>query len=136
MIVFKKSNHKWKEKNGKIKKLNMTFAVLSNISYIKLYMEIKEIVSYFMNSDSNIIEVSFRTIDDNDEVVRVDQINYSIAEEYGFDLVVESFDFFEDDEDDIYIDQEKVELDEDELITFLNEYYTINPKSMPESEFY
>jgi hypothetical protein len=57
-------------------------------------MEIKEIVSYFMNSGSNIIEVSFRTIEDDEEVIRVDQIHYSIAEEYGFDLVTESFDFF------------------------------------------
>lgn len=98
-------------------------------------MEIKEIVSYFMNSD-NIMEVSFRTIEDNDEVIRVDQIDYSIVEEYGFDLVTETFDFFEDDEDDSFIDEEKVELDEDELITFLNEYYTIHPESLPESEFY
>ena len=40
-------------------------------------MEIKEIISYFLNSDSNILEVSFRTIDDNDEVLRTDNINYS-----------------------------------------------------------
>ena len=39
-----------------------------------------------MNSDSNILEVSFRTIDDNDEVLRTDNINYSIVEEYGFDV--------------------------------------------------
>jgi len=98
-------------------------------------MEIKEIVSYFMSNDSNIIEVSFRTIEDDEEMVRIDQIHYSIAEEYGFDLVTESFDFFDDDEDDIYVDEDKVELDEDELITFLNEYYTVNPgaKSNPDS---
>jgi hypothetical protein len=90
-------------------------------------MEIKEIVSYFMNSDSNIMEVSFRTIEDNDEVIRVDQIDYSIVEEYGFDLVTESLDFFDEDEDDSFVDEDKVELDEDELITFLNEYYTIQP---------
>lgn len=99
-------------------------------------MEIKEIVSYFMNSGSNIIEVSFRTIEDDDEMVRVDQIQYSIAEEYGFDLITETFDFFDDDEEEIYVDEDKVELDEDELITFLNEYYTVNPDSLPEAEFY
>ncbi len=99
-------------------------------------MEIKEIVSYFMNSGSNIIEVSFRTIEDDEEVIRVDQIHYSIAEEYGFDLVTESFDFFEEDEDDSFIDEDKVELDEDELIVFLNEYYTIQPESLPSAEFY
>lgn len=99
-------------------------------------MEIKEIVSYFMNKDSNIIEVSFRTIEDDDEVIRIDQIHYSIAEEYGFDLVTESFDFFDFEEEDSFVDEDKVELDEDELVTFLNEYYTIYPESLPEAEFY
>jgi len=33
-------------------------------------------------------------------------------------------------------EEEKVELDEDELIIFLNEYYTINPDTLPRAEFY
>ncbi len=100
-------------------------------------MEIKEIVSYFLNSDSNILDVSFRTIEDDEEVMRTDSIDYSIVDDYGFDLVTESFDFFDDDfEDDEVLPMDKVELDEDELITFLNEYYTINPEVLPKSEFY
>jgi hypothetical protein len=99
-------------------------------------MEIKEIVSYFLNSDTNIMEVSFRTIDDNDEVLRTDNIDYAIVETYGFDLVTESFDFFDEEFEDDLVTEEKVELDEDELITFLNEYYTINPDVLPKSEFY
>jgi hypothetical protein len=99
-------------------------------------MEIKEIVSYFLNSDTNIMDVSFRTIDDNDEVLRTDSIDYSVVEGYGFDLITESFDFFDDEFDDDLVNEEKVELDEDELITFLNEYYTINPDVLPKSEFY
>jgi hypothetical protein len=100
-------------------------------------MEIKEIVSYFLNTDSNILEVSFRTIEDDDEVMRTDSIDYSIVDDYGFDLITESFDFFDDDfEDDEILQNDKVELDEDELITFLNEYYTINPEALPRSEFY
>jgi hypothetical protein len=100
-------------------------------------MEIKEIVSYFLNADSNILEVSFRTIEDDDEVMRTDSIDYSIVDDYGFDLITESFDFFDDDfEDDEILQNDKVELDEDELITFLNEYYTINPEALPRSEFY
>jgi len=62
-------------------------------------MEIKEIISYYLNGDTNIIEVSFRTIDDEEDVLRNDTIDYTIVEEYGFDLVTESFDFFGDDED-------------------------------------
>jgi hypothetical protein len=81
--------------------------------------------------------VSFRTIEDDEEVMRTDSIDYSIVEDYGFDLVTESFDFFDDDfEDDEVLPMDKVELDEDELITFLNEYYTINPEVLPKSEFY
>jgi hypothetical protein len=100
-------------------------------------MEIKEIVSYFLNTDSNILEVSFRTIDDNEEVFRSDNIDYSIVENYGFELVTESFDFFDDDfEDEFSDDENRVELDEGELIVFLNEYYTINTDSLPRADFY
>ena len=100
-------------------------------------MEIKEIINYFFNSESNIIEVSFRTIEDNDDVLRTDNIDYQYVDDYGFDLVTVSFDFMNEDfEDDDFVDQEKIELDEDELIIFLNEYYTINPHSLPKAEFY
>ena len=100
-------------------------------------MEIKEILSYFLNSDSNILEVSFRTIEDEDDVLRNDNINYSIVSEYGFELETETFDFFgEEFDEDLGDDNEKIELDEDELISFLNEYYTINEDSIPKSELY
>jgi len=100
-------------------------------------MEIKEIVSYFLNSDANILEVSFRTIEDNDDVLRTDNIDYTFVQDYGFDLVTESFDFFDDEfeESDDEV-PEKIELDEDELIIFLNEYYTINPQDLPKADFY
>lgn len=100
-------------------------------------MEIKEIVSYFLNSDSNILEVSFRTIEDDDDVLRNDNINYSIVSEYGFELETETFDFFgEEFDEELGEDEEKIELDEDELISFLNEYYTINQDSIPKAELY
>ena len=100
-------------------------------------MEIKEILSYFLNSDSNILEVSFRTIEDEDDVLRNDNINYSIVSEYGFELETETFDVFgEEFDEDLGDDNEKIELDEDELISFLNEYYTINENSIPKAELY
>lgn len=101
-------------------------------------MEIKEIVSYFLNEDTDILDVSFRTIEDPDDVVRVDKIDFMIVEEYGFELINDNFDFFEDDEDydDDSYESEKIELDEDELITFLNEYYLTNPDELPKAELF
>lgn len=97
-------------------------------------MEIKEIVSYYLNTETNILEVSFRTIDDSDEEVRTDEIMFNIVEEYGYDLHTESFDFFSDDDDDI--DDNVIEIDQQELISFLNEYYLVNPHVIPDSEIY
>jgi hypothetical protein len=100
-------------------------------------MEIKELVSYFLNSDSNILEVSFRTIDDDEEVLRTDEINYELVEEYGYELETETFDFFDEDEDfEDVLDIEKIELDEEQLISFLNEYYTVNQNELPKAEVY
>lgn len=100
-------------------------------------MEIKEIVSYYLNGETDILEVSFRTIDDEDEILRSDNIDYAIATDYGFDLMSESFDFFDDEfEDDDQPESDRIELDEEELISFLNEYYTINPNKLPKAEIY
>jgi hypothetical protein len=100
-------------------------------------MEIREIISYFLNSDTNVLDVSFRIFEDSEEVMRTDSIDYSNVADYGFDLVSESFDFFgEEFEDDEILEEEKIELDEEELVMFLNEYYIINPGALPKSEFY
>ena len=99
-------------------------------------MEIKEIVSYYFNNETNLVDVSFRTIEDEEDVVRIDTIDYSVIESYGFDLITESFDFFDDDLEDDSFEETKIELDEDILISFLNEYYIVNPNSIPDPEFY
>lgn len=104
-------------------------------------MEILEIINYNVDFKSNILDVSFRTIDDADDVQRTDRLDYSLVEEYGYDLVSQDFDVFEDiDEDDEdyddYIDDQDAELDEDELIAFLNEYYMVNPSSLPKATFF
>lgn len=99
-------------------------------------MEIKEILSYYVDTDTNVLDVSFRTINDNDDVVRWDKIDYTTVSDYGFELVTESFDFFDEDDEDENIKEDEVELDVDELINFLNEYYMVNPHSIPKSDFF
>jgi hypothetical protein len=63
-------------------------------------MEIKEIVSYSVLPSANLLEVSFRTIDDSDEHIRNVQIEYNEVEEYGYQLESEEIDIFFDDFDD------------------------------------
>jgi hypothetical protein len=99
-------------------------------------MEIAEIISYRVDLKSNILDVSFRLMEDDDETVREDRIDFSDAEEYGYDLLTEDIDVFEgfftdeDDYEEENYDDDAV-LDEDELLSFLNEYYTVNPKNLP-----
>jgi hypothetical protein len=103
-------------------------------------MEIKEIVSYSVLPSSNLLEVSFRTIDDTDEQIRNVEIVYSEVAEYGYELETEDFDLFFDDEDEdedySSDDEESLDLDEDELISFLNEYFLVNPEKLPESSVF
>lgn len=103
-------------------------------------MEIVEIISYSVNVKKNILEVSFRTMDDDDDVMREDRMDYSLAEEYGYELEEEDFDlFFDMDDDEEFeedVDINEILLDEDQLISFLNEYYTVNPKSLPKPDVY
>jgi hypothetical protein len=101
-------------------------------------MEIKEIVSYFLNAESNILEVSFRTIEDSEDVLRMDNIDYSISEEYGYVLEFEDFGFYDDEfeDEEYYYEDPKIELDEEVIMSFLNEYYEVNPKSLPKPEYY
>jgi hypothetical protein len=101
-------------------------------------MEIKEIVSYFLNQETNILEVSFRTIEDADDVIRTGNINFSIADEYGFSIESEDEILLEDeiDEDELWERNYFTQLNEDDLLSFLNEYYEVNPNELPETELY
>jgi|694.fasta_scaffold29322_11 hypothetical protein len=101
-------------------------------------MEIKEIVSYFLNQETNILEVSFRTIEDTDDVIRTGNINFSVASEYGFSVESEDKILLEDeiDEDELWERNYFTQLNEDELLSFLNEYYEVNSNELPETELY
>ena len=78
-------------------------------------MEIKEIISYFLNPDTNVLDVSFRTIEDSEEVLRTDNIDYTHVEDYGFNLVSESFDFFDEEFEDDEISDVGDHIEDDEF---------------------
>ena len=103
-------------------------------------MEIKELVSYYINETSHMLEVTFRTLTDNDDEIRTDQIVLEEIETFGYNIsnnIKEDF-YADDDEEfeDMFDDFEEEELDEEEIISFLNEYYLIYPKKLPEAQLF
>lgn len=98
-------------------------------------MEIKEIISYYIHEKSKTLEVSFTLITDNEDEVRNDIINISEAEEFGYKLIQNDFDIF-DEEDFEPLDDDFESIDEEILTSYLNEYYIVNPNRLPSPEFF
>jgi hypothetical protein len=102
-------------------------------------MEIVEIITYHLNNLEEVLEVSFRTNSDTEEVSRETKIPYSDIEDFGYefhnvsdelndiDEEEEMFDDFED--DDLFVD-------ESEVLSFLNEYYTLFMDKLPKVELF
>lgn len=101
-------------------------------------MEITELLSCFVNFDKNIIEVSFRIEEDSEDVFRSAEIDFDIAEEFGLIFENDDYDFYSDELDDVELDEvsDEVQIDSYEVISFLSEYYEINPDELPEPELY
>ncbi len=77
-------------------------------------------------------------MNDNDDEVRNDIINIDEAEDFGYNLIQEGFDLFddEDNEDDFDDFDDFDSIDEETLITYLNEYYIVNPTKLPKPELF
>jgi hypothetical protein len=109
-------------------------------------MEIKELVSYYINETTKTMDVTFRLITDSDEEVRTDQINLSEIESFGYDFtdINENilFDVYDEDEEDddifgnFFQDITEEELQDDDIKSFLTEYYLVYPNELPNSEFF
>ena len=97
-------------------------------------MEVQELISYYLYEDTKRIEVSFRLTIDSEDEIRNDIINLDEAEEFGYDLIQENLDFFQYDDEFEEDEEDFQSLDEDSLLSFLNEYYVVNPKKLPKSE--
>jgi len=98
-------------------------------------MEVQEIIFYFLHEDTNILEVQFRLTIDSEEEVRIDNIDLLEVDDFGYDLVLESFEFDDDENDDEnFFWNESASIDEDNLMEFLNEYYIVKPEKLPKPE--
>ncbi len=108
-------------------------------------MEINELVSFYINESSQTLEFTFRTIEDSEDEIRTGSIEFDEIKNFGYDFlddITNSFKTLEEDglfDDDDYGDFDDLfedEFDEQEFISFLNEYYLVNPKRLPKSELF
>jgi len=92
-----------------------------------------------VNEASQTLDVTFRILSDSDDEIRTDQITLEEVRTFGYNINEKVDDFYdEEDEDDIYLfgDIDDEDLDEQEVISFLNEYYLIYPDNLPDAELY
>jgi hypothetical protein len=107
-------------------------------------MEIKEIVNHYVNFSNDILEVSFRTIDDSDSELRNAEIPVVEIIAFGYDFIKNDsqiLDIFDDDEgdDEFYEETSLIKdesLDTHDLMSFLNEYYLVYPQLLPKKELF
>jgi hypothetical protein len=101
-------------------------------------MEIKELESFYINETSQTLDVTFRVLSDNDDEIRTDQIDLTESKTFGYDFSKDDTDELWDNDDEDYFDNygEEFEMDEEEIISFLNEYYLIYPTRLPDSQLY
>lgn len=104
-------------------------------------MEIKELISFYINESSNTMDITFRTIEDSDDEIRNDQIELNECKSFGYNFLetlpdstlFESEDFGDND---LFAGISTDEIDEQEIVSFLNEYYLVYPDRLPTSDFF
>ena len=101
-------------------------------------MEIKELESFYINETSQTLDVTFRVLSDNDDEIRPDQIDLTESKTFGYDFSKDDTDELWDDDGEDYFDNygDDFEMDEEEIISFLNEYYLIYPDRLPDTQLY
>lgn len=102
-------------------------------------MEIVEIITFHLNNLEELLEVSFRTNSDTEEMCREGKIPFSDIGDFGYDFhnvsndeeeLFEEDDYFDDfDDDDLFVD-------ESDVLSFLNEYYVLFSDKLPKSELF
>ena len=96
-------------------------------------MEILEILSY--SQTEKITEVTFRLVNDEEDMLRSDVIENTYFDEFGYDYLSPIVDFLFEDEGEDPKDDFLDYIDEDDLKSFLNEYYVVYPEKLPHAEF-
>ncbi len=108
-------------------------------------MEIKELVSFYINDNTETMDVTFRLSIDGDDEIRTDQIDLDVIKSFGYNLedlrtnnILDMYSDEDEDDDDIFGDlfDDIEDFDSDEVKSFLNEYYLIFPDRLPDVDFF
>ena len=99
-------------------------------------MEVSEILNYYVNRDNNVIEVEFRFMSDDEDVVREDIIEYAYLSEFGYqtEQLYDPPTEWDDDFDYVFGEEDDEYISEDDMVSFLNEYYVLYPEKIPNTE--
>lgn len=97
-------------------------------------MEIQELIFFYLHESTRTVEVQFRLSIDSEEEFRTDIIDLNETSDFGYELLVEDYDLYEDDEEEESYWLDSPSIDEDNLISFLNEYYIVFPEKLPKPE--
>lgn len=102
-------------------------------------MEIRELISFFINEDTKTLDVVFKTSLDKEDELRQDKIFLEELDEFDYEFIqyLNDSTMLLDEEEDDYFDNDRIpfpEIEQQEIISFLNEYYLIYPENIPNSE--
>lgn len=117
--------------------------LITRYLFIKTNMEIREILSFYINTTNEVLEVDFRLVDDEDTDMRTAEIPLLELKDYGLKFNHEKIDIIEEMEDDFddmlgILDDEfdEDEFSIEELVPFLNEYFTVHPEKLPSKDLF
>lgn len=101
-------------------------------------MQVKELVTFYINEMSKTLDVSFRMEIDSEDEIRNDSILIEEVKNFGYEFLnEEKMDLYEDENyEDLLNDFEDEIVDENEVLSFLNEYYMINENKLPSAELF
>ena len=103
-----------------------------------------ELVDFYYNQKTNMVEVDFRVTEDSDDVIRQQEFDVDVILEYGYQVInlddlSDSYSSYDDLEDYIFESEEsdlEPSIDEYELKSFLIEYYSNNTDKLPDTEVF
>ncbi len=101
-------------------------------------MEVQELIFYYLHEETRTLEVNFRLTIDSEDEFRSDILDLTEADDFGYNIIMNDLDIlneYSDDDSEYEDDWGDIDtIDEEVLISFLNEYYVVNPTKLPKSQ--